>query len=65
MDCVLRWESCVTTAEEVAKRMKLQVRKVQELLGSLEVIESDFSKDDGQAMLVRRTQTSIGGSVRG
>ena len=31
-----------------------------------QVIESDFSKDEGQAMmLVRRTQTSIGGSVRG
>ena len=32
MECVLRWESCVTTAEEVTKRMKLQVRKAQESL---------------------------------
>ena len=36
--CVLRWESCVTTTEEVTKRMKLQAKKAQESLD-----RSDFS----------------------
>ena len=38
MACVLRWESCVTSTEEVTKRMRLQARKAQESLDC-----SDFS----------------------
>ena len=35
MACVLRWESCVTATEEVTKRMKLQAKKAQEIIGLL------------------------------